>query len=331
MFSGIGAFEKALRNINISYNLVNYCEVDKYASKAYSAIHNETENKNLGDIRKVDIDSLPNVDMITHGSPCQDFSVAGSQKGANEGSGTRSSLMWHTVQIIEKTNPKYVIWENVRNVLSDNHIHNFKKYKEKLRQLGYTNKAKVINAKHWGIPQNRVRIFVVSIRNDINQDFKFPISSLEGQQSLFNDNVIDVSTPHLKELLEDQVKEKYYLSEQYIEELNFDKYNYKHKQPIVRNYEEWRNKKDGIANCLDATYYKYPDNRGARTGVILLLDNPKIRRLTPLECFRLMGFDDKDFYQAKEEGISDTQLYKMAGNSIVVNVLEPIFKSLLKE
>ena len=125
--------------------------------------------------------------------------------------------MWYTVEIIKKIKPKYIIWENVKNVLSDKHKHNFDKYLEILRDSGYKNHSKVINAKHWGIPQNRERVFVVSIREDINKDFKFPISSLKSQQSLFNTNVIDIEPKILADILENEVDEKYYLSDEYME------------------------------------------------------------------------------------------------------------------
>ena len=139
----------------MKYNLVKFCEFDKYAVKSYCAIHNETEEKNLGDITKVNIESLPKCDMITHGSPCQDFSIAGLGKGADEGTATRSSLIWNSVKIIEQCQPKFVIWENVKNVLSNKHIHNFKKYLSTMEELGYANYYKVLNAKDYGIPQNR--------------------------------------------------------------------------------------------------------------------------------------------------------------------------------
>jgi DNA (cytosine-5)-methyltransferase 1 len=106
LFSGIGAFEMALNNLNIDFELLNYCEIDKFASKSYSLIHNVSEELNLGDITQIDIENLPsNIDIITHGSPCQSFSISGLQHGGNEGSGTRSSLMWNTVEIIRQHFP----------------------------------------------------------------------------------------------------------------------------------------------------------------------------------------------------------------------------------
>lgn len=176
LFSGIGSFEKALDKICGGYELVNYCEIDKYASKSYSLIHNVSEEKNLHDVTKIDTSKLEkNIDLITHGSPCQDFSLAGKSAGGDEGSGTRSSLMYETLRIVNDVMPKFVIWENVKSVLNKKHRHNFDKYLSRLDKLGYNNYYEVLNAKDFGIPQNRERIFVVSIRKDCDTGrFKFP-------------------------------------------------------------------------------------------------------------------------------------------------------------
>ena len=197
LFSGIGAFEMALRNIEIDYELVNFCENDKYAIKSYCAIHDVDKNLNLGDITKISIENLPkDIDLITHGSPCQDFSVAGLQRGGDEGSKTRSSLMWNTVEIIKHCKPKYVIWENVKNVLSKKHKHNFDKYLKTLELLGYTNYWDILNSKHYGIPQNRERVFVVSILGE-HKPYEFPKPiKLEKR---------------LKDILEIEIDDKYYL------------------------------------------------------------------------------------------------------------------------
>ena len=208
LFSGIGAFEKALSNLGVDYELVGFSEIDKYATKSYCAIHNVDESLNLGDITKIDLENLPKADLITHGSPCTSFSVAGKGAGGDKGSGTRSSLMYETIRIVGKLKPKYVIWENVKNLLSKKHRHNFDAYLESMEQLGYKNYYQVLNAKDYGLPQNRERVFVVSIRNDINKVFEFP-----PKQELHL---------KLKDLLEDKVDEKYYLS---VEGTNKIKYN----------------------------------------------------------------------------------------------------------
>lgn len=191
-------------NFRKSWSLINFCEFDKYASQSYCMIHGVDPNLNLGDITQVDIEKLPtDVGLITHGSPCQSFSAAGKQAGGDKGSGTRSSLMWNSVEIIKHCKPKLVIWENVKNVLSPKHKHNFEQYINELDVIGYNSYYKVLNAKDYGIPQNRERIYVISIRKDIdNGKFKFP-----EPRPLKN---------KLKDLLEDNVDNKYYLSDKMI-------------------------------------------------------------------------------------------------------------------
>jgi len=199
LFGGIGACSKALERLGIEFEIADYVEIDKYAVKSFNAIHDT--NFEPQDIRNwnKDID----VDLVMHGSPCQDISLAGLGKGADEGSGTRSSLMYETVRIIEKLKPKYVIWENVRNLISKKHMHNFSKYIEKMSELGYTSYYQVLNAKDYGIPQNRERVFTISIRSDLDRGYAFPPS-----QEL---------KLKLKDMLEDNVDEKYYLSDKMID------------------------------------------------------------------------------------------------------------------
>ena len=201
LFSGVGAFEKAITRLSIPYELVGFSEIDKWAITSYCAIHGVDAKLNLGDISKIEIKNVPDCDIITHGSPCTDYSIAGKGKGGDKDSGTRSSLMWYTVNIVEHKMPKYVIWENVKGVLSKKHKHNFDKYLSVIEHLGYNNYYKVLNAKDYGIPQNRERIFVVSIRKDIDGGlFEFPKPFDNGLR--------------LKHMLEDNVDEKYYINEE---------------------------------------------------------------------------------------------------------------------
>ena len=206
LFSGIGSPEQALKNLGVEFELFGFSEIDKYAIKSYCAVHGVDESLNLGDITKIDIESLPlDIDLITHGSPCQDFSVAGKGKGGDEGSGTRSSLMWNTVAIVEHCRPKYVIWENVKNVLSKKHKHNFDKYLDRMETLGYVNYYKVLNAKGL-VPQNRERIFVVSIRKDVDRGYEFP--------------TIEDNGLRLKDILEPVADEKFYVKNERAEKPN---------------------------------------------------------------------------------------------------------------
>ena len=213
-FGGIGACSKALERLGIDYEIADYVEIDKYAVKSFNAIHGT--NFEPQDITKWDKDIK--VDLIMHGSPCQDFSLAGKQAGGDKDSGTRSSLMYETIRIVEKLKPKYVIWENVKNLLSKKHRHNFDAYLETMESLGYTNYYQVLNAKDYGIPQNRERVFTVSILDNqtekdekislIVKDFRFP----EKKELKLK----------LKDMLEDNVDEKYFLSDKMIQYISAD-------------------------------------------------------------------------------------------------------------
>ena len=211
LFSGIGAFESALTNLGVDYEVVNYCEIDKFASKSYSAIHGIPETKNLWDITKVNVFNLPkDVDLITYGFPCQDISLAGHQKGLfnEDGSLTRSGLFFKALDVIEYCKPKVAIAENVKNLVGKKFKPQFDIVLDSLEDAGYNNYWKVLNAKDYGIPQNRARVFIVSIRKDIdNELFEFPKPySLEKR---------------LKDFLEPQVDEKYYLSDDMTDKLVF--------------------------------------------------------------------------------------------------------------
>lgn len=405
LFTGIGAFEKALTNIGIDYELVGFSEIDKYAIKSYCAIHNVNENLNLGDITKIEKEKLPRfIDLITHGSPCQDFSVAGLQAGGDIGSKTRSSLMWNTVDIVEWCLPKYVIWENVKNLLSKKHRHNFDSYIEIMDKLGYNSYYQVLNAKDYGIPQNRERVYTISIRKDIDKGtFIFPEK--------------EVLKLRLKDMLEDEVEEKYYLSKKVVSKyvqskenntnvignlepkiitynipqkvkvrkynVNIEKLKYtlrnakletdisnkeiakKINIPLTQVEHYFRKdnsfaipdsniwiklkellniktnefdksvmtfeEKDGVYDKAERVY----DEKGLAPTLTQQQEKIKkdfsIRKITPKECWRLMGFSDEDFEKAANIPTSNTQLYKQAGNSIVVPVLEKIFLNLLKE
>lgn len=212
LFGGIGACSKALDRIGIPHEIVDYVEIDKYAVESFNAIHGtnfEPQDITEWDKRYFCGNSLikffenddefyetvcpfcgcyptdalrGNVDLIMHGSPCQDFSAAGLGKGGDEGSGTRSSLMYETIRIVENIRPKYVVWENVKNILSKKHKHNFDAYLTRMKELGYTNYYQVLNAKNYGIPQNRERVYTISIYGGDN--FEMP----QGEP---NENQID--------------------------------------------------------------------------------------------------------------------------------------------
>ena len=324
LFGGIGACSKALERLGIDYEIADYVEIDKYAVKSFNAMHNT--NFEPQDILTWDKDI--EVDLISHGSPCQDFSLSGKGEGGDIGTGTRSSLMWETIRIVEKLKPKYVIWENVKNLLSKKHRHNFDAYLETMEQLGYTNYYQVLNAKDYGIPQNRERVFTISIRNDIKKDFVFP-----PKQEL---------KLKLEDMLEDEVDEKYYFNDLQLDRMS--------KWKSYQNPLEKVLGKNSISPTI-TTRIALSDGGGINASTKLYCEqltnecnlrndfkNKKIRYYTELDCWLLMGFEKEDFFKAKDSleklNLTVNQirgcLYKQAGNSICVPVLEAILRNLLK-
>ena len=383
LFGGIGACTTALRRIGVDVEVADYVEIDKYAVASYNAI-------NGTNFEQQDIctwDKNIEVDLIMHGSPCQDFSVAGKQAGGDVGSGTRSSLMYETIRIVGKLRPKYVIWENVKNLLSAKHRHNFDAYLETMKALGYTSYYQVLNAKDYGVPQNRERVFTISVLGE-HKPFVFPNKS--------------ALVLRLKDLLEDEVEGKYYLKDSQV--LKIKNSNFMQEAKRIQEKDvcdtllarDWKDPKcvqvgtldikgmdcikrvysdEGLSPtltdmqggnrqpkiienisefpCIGASRGRNPNNPSDRTpgitteqrleintkgtsnaittvqkdNYVIENNDYRIRKLTPKECWRLMGFDDESFEKAAKVN-SNTQLYKQAGNSIVVSVLEEIFKNL---
>lgn len=349
-FAGYGSQRMALRNLGIPHEVVGISEIVEDALLSYAAIHtnflderkslqqiNNDEMvdyleeinvpldyktfqnrarklkkeklrdmylankliKNYGDITKINPDKLPDFDLLTYSFPCQDISVAGYQKGLTSNSGTRSSLLWECCKIIETKRPKYLLMENVKNLVGSNHIHNFKKFIKYLENLGYHNYWSVLNAKNYGVPQNRERVFCIScLDSDFTFQFPLPIKLKK----------------KLKDVLEPRVDERFYL-----------KPNNVLKEPINQD----------ISYCIDSNYWKGSSLNNFfdkhRRQLVTDIKNEegfyKVRHLTPLETWRLMGVYDEDFQKAQQV-VSKTSLYKQAGNSIVVPVLEAVFKKI---
>lgn len=481
-------------NLKQDWKLINFCEFDKYATKSYCAIHGVDESLNLGDITKVDETKIADFNMMTWGFPCTDISVAGKQKGFLDETGnkTRSGMYYEGIRILKEKNPALSIIENVKNLTGKKFRKEFEMVLSDLDEAGYNSYYEVLNAKNYGIPQNRERVFIVSVRKNLdNGKFKFP--------KPFDNGI------RLKDILEDEVDENFYLPdekvEQFLENLHINTKRIKEPCAVkdddaskllnelkdevtepnsvkqlgnIVNSGNWNNPQrggiyspngcspalntcgggglepkilqvgklnssqdgvvvnpEGIAKthtaghnnmpkiicgidksinetktidnancittredrgisnrksegtailetpdysyCIDANYYKgttpeqyvnkhrrqlvfenshniqadgvYTNTSPAFTRKPLkdlsrtikadshpagVYDGIRIRKLTPLECFRLMGFSDKDFYAAKEVGISNSQLYKQSGNSIVVDVLYYIYAELYK-
>ena len=207
-FAGYGSQTLALEKLHEVYpdfcfTAVGISEIEPAAIKAYDALH--TGVVNYGDISKIDWSQVPDFDLFTMSSPCQDFSQAGLQKGGEEGSGTRSSLLWECRRAILAKKPKYIMLENVAALVSKKFIGCFNKWQGELASYGYRNFAQLMNAKHYGTPQNRNRIFLISIRDDgDNPQYHFPSPfPLEHK---------------LQDVLEDVVDTKYYLNPAKVQE-----------------------------------------------------------------------------------------------------------------
>ena len=413
LFAGIGAFRQALKNKNIDHEVVGFSEIDKYAIEAYRAIHDDYETPNLGDITK--IEELPSCDLLTYGFPCQDLSIAGNGKGIKQG--TRSGLLLEVERLIDIAAkkdelPKYLILENVKALVQKKHRKDFDTWLEKLESLGYSNYWQVLNAKDYGIPQNRERVFVVSILGE-HKPYIFP----EKEELKLR----------LRDLLDNEVPENYYLKDEKVQDFisRLGKQGYILRNEIAgavvsgqirnnlvlptltpdrlekrQNGRRFKNNDDpsftltaqdrhGVTLIGSLTDKNSQGERvyttdiavtqnanggglGAKTGLYVVWnlstegqksrvfnvngnmgtltatdykDPPKIltdcslriRRLTPNECWRLMGFSDEayqkarlalntKFYKGKDR--ANSQQYKQAGNSIVVPVIEGILENI---
>lgn len=310
LFGGIGSPRCALRNIGIPVKAIDYVEIDEKAVRSYNAMFKEDLDYKTQSV--IGWNLKP--DVLVHGSPCQDMSIAGHQgkataddgrinrgKGADEGSGTRSSLMWETIHIIQQMGewkPRYVIWENVKNVTSRHMKANFNRYLREMEKLGYTNSYKLLDAREFGLPQARERVFTISVMG--NQKFCF-------------DDLIRTPMRNINEFLLDDAPAVYDVT-----------------QPSVLSAIG----ETGIRRATVIKDYAYTiTTRQDRTPAqVIDMGNGRYRYLTELECWRLQGYTDADYEAAaavhKKVGRYTMPLYKQAGNSIPVTIFESIFRKI---
>lgn len=201
-FSGYDSQCLALRNIGIPFELIGWSEIDKYAIMGHDALFPEYKDRNYGDICMIDWNTVPDFDFLTYSSPCQDFSNAGLQRGGEEGSGTRSSLLWEVKRAILTKHPAYLMMENVKALVSQKFLPTFRLWLDWLTGQGYTSHVAVLNSKDYGIPQNRERVFVVSMLEERWYNFPQPVEL----------------KLRLKDMLEDKVDEKYYLPQEKVDQ-----------------------------------------------------------------------------------------------------------------
>jgi DNA (cytosine-5)-methyltransferase 1 len=300
-FSGIGCQAMALKRLGVEIEHVGISEIDKYALQSYAAIHGDV--KNYGDIMKVNGADLGEIDIFTWSFPCTDLSKAGKQKGLH--GGTRSGLGYQVVRIISemKVKPKVLLMENVPDLLGEKFKEGWREIYHEIEKLGYSNYVETLNAKNDGVAQNRDRVFMVSILGDYSYTFPRWVK-LEKR---------------LKDYLEENVDEKYYLSEKQINQIN--------------NWKSFQNPFDIILddNSISPTITTRvaPTRSGGINASMIVYEDEKGRRmLTERETWRLMGVDD--YYFNKAFSVSNgMDLYQQAGNGICVPVLEAIFKEML--
>ena len=388
MFSGFGGASFALKRTDIPHQIVGYSEIDKYAIKTYN--HNHPNIKNYGDATKIDPKKLPDFDLLTGGFPCQAFSIAGARKGFED---TRGTLIYDILRIAAEKKPKYMLLENVKGLLSHEDGRTFATIRHAITKLGYGVLFEVLNSKDYGTPQNRERIWIVCKLGGWDfMEFSFPRK--------------EPLTVFLKDLLDKEVAQKYYLSSSAVKRLTNNNEGFHSKvnpdvgsclfasqHKIARGMDlikedrmicldEYGNEvpntpetgqaeriysSDGISPALnvgwvpktqlaiktateqgwefaeegDGLSLDYPDSETRRGRVQkqisptlqtddtkgVVLNNLQIRKLTPTECFRLMGFKDGEI--TFPEDISDSQKYKMAGNGWELNVVTKILHKLL--
>jgi DNA (cytosine-5)-methyltransferase 1 len=405
-FAGIGCQRMALNRLIGKENVVSVgiSEIDKFALMSYEAIHGDLHN--YGDITEINGKDLPEIDILTWSFPCQDLSKAGQQKGLKN---TRSGLGFQVIRILKemKTKPKVLLMENVPDLISQKFKDGWRIMFNEIEKLGYSNYVETLNAKDYGVAQNRNRIFMVSILGDYNYNYPTPFKLKK----------------HIKDYLETNVDEKYFLSDKQVKSMQHSTYAITRKKLQTKKYskcvevevfdyrydEGWREKQNpnisttittkqgggfsgqpllkikektkkgySVATDGDGVYIDRPHQKrgvvqkgmiqtiktsGADVGVVVkdkrnqkekLADNLiesndgimpalttradtlgiaantsklRIRKLTPKECWRLMGIDDDCFLKA-EKVVSNSQLYKQAGNGIVIDVLYHIFRKL---
>ena len=308
LFGGIGSPRCALRNLGIPTKAIDYVEIDEKAVRSYNAMFAEELPYKTQSV--VGWNLKP--DILIHGSPCQDFSIAGKQKGADEGSETRSSLMWETIHIIQQMGtwkPRYVIWENVKNVRSKYMVHNHNRYMEEMHKLGYTSNFALLDARDFGLPQARQRYFTVSCLGNEKFDFSDLIHTPMK-------NVWDFIQP------DDEVADYYTVTQpsmlSRIEEISDCNSEFSGRVPVIKNF----------SMTITCKQMRCPNS-----GVIKM-SNGKYRYLTELECWRLQGYSDDDYYRAlkvnpRMPGKKNSALYKQAGNSIPVPIFESLFRKII--
>lgn len=303
LFSGIGSFEQSLKNLNIDHTNEYMCEINKFSRETY--LENHSVNNVYEDITKLNTKTIPKVDLLVWGSPCQSFSIQGYRGGLED---TRGTLVFNGLEVIQKTQPSYFIFENVKGMINHDSGQTFDTILNSFEELNYKIKYQVLNSKNFGTPQNRERLFIVGIRNDINQEFEFP-------------------TPQpVTKCVNDFIKDGVDYSNYIFDSSKIQPFTQKRVTDIKKthhlphlNYESDRRvmSTNGISSCFLS---------GGLRGRFHDTKNNIFRHLTEQELTEIQGFPS-DF----KFPVSNSQIRKQIGNSIYVGVLEEILKNLIPQ
>lgn len=347
LFSGIGGFEQGFKKSKMKYEIVFCSEIDKYATMTYS--YNFSIAKMHGDIKKVNEKNIPNHDLLCAGFPCQSFSVAGKQQGFND---IRGTLFFDVIRVIKEKKPKYLILENVKNLISHDNSKTIKTILKSISDCGYTFDITVINSCEAGVPQSRERTYIIGILNHETEKFEMDkrnakISLIKNwandnnlkSMNFFNKITMKNKKKHIKDILEDDVDKKYYLNtdkiKKYLNKIDERKLSIKSENKIIKEFTLPRE----VHNDLDRQRRVY-SIYGISPTLLARSDSPKIiiknndkyyiRKLTPLEALRIQGFDNNFTNNIQKKGMSDTQLYKQAGNAVSPPVIAEIINNLME-
>lgn len=343
LFSGYDSQALAMERLksnfgNFDYELVAWCDNDKYAIEAHNLIFPQWKDRNLGDITKVDFNEIPDCDVVTWSFPCTDISSAGKQIGLEQGSGTRSSLGWTAIEIFRAKRPKYLLMENVKPLISQKFIGSFNKMIKTLEEIGYTSYFKVLNSKDYGVPQNRERVFMVSILGDGNEWDNIGKEGFEFPQPI-------QLKKRISDVLEKDVDRKYFISDKHIDiySKRFDESKMSLSGcEIIKTgrYMECGHSASSVVS-IKGISHTVMENHSLAASVIYEAQDDNfnfefnnkryvVRKFTPREFFRLMDVDDIFIDRIQSGNIPNSQQYKLAGNSIVVSCLYYIFKEMLE-
>ena len=319
LFSGIGGFDYGF--IRAGWNCIGYCELDKFAHKAFEILHdpkglipNEYDVRSVSDGFIRTVRNAGSIDAIVAGFPCQTFSIAGKRQGFKDT--TRGTLFFEIARIAEIAKPRYLILENVKGLLNHGGGNTYQIILESLDELGYDCEWQVLNSKNFGVAQNRERVFIVGYLRGSSRTKVFPIIRE-------NDATIEV-VGMLNVKGKDQIRRVY--STNHLSPCLSTMQGGGQEPKVFLSVNQHEVKEQEFAHCLDANYFKGLLANQSRTGV---LEKYKIRKLTPLECFRLQSYPDEWYFTLKEHGFSDTQLYKLAGNGVTSNVAYEIARRLI--